>query len=314
MPRRLTRPRLLKPELTESQILIWADAFHKLNGSWPMKGAPPQNIPQTLGERWKNVDEALRRGLRGLEGGSSLARLLAEHRGVRNSKGLPPLSIAQILSWADAFHELNSWWPMEGAPPQSIPQTLGETWKNVDDALRTGLRGFEGGSSLARLLAEHRGVRNSQGLVPLSVSDILTWADAFHESTGCWPGQPNWYDTIPGTNGEKWMYLEAALQAGLRGLPGGSSLARLLAEHRGVRNKGQLARLTVEQIQKWAADHQQKTGKWPTCRGSGEVEGLNGEKWFNIDQALRKGLRGLPGGSSLAMLRVTQPDVLDAAT
>jgi hypothetical protein len=41
----------------------------------------------------------------GLPGGSSLARLLARERGVRNRCGLPPLTEAAILRWARAHRQ-----------------------------------------------------------------------------------------------------------------------------------------------------------------------------------------------------------------
>ena len=44
-------------------------------------------IPEAPGENWQMVENALCKGLRGLAGGSSLARLLAEKRGSR--KGAP---------------------------------------------------------------------------------------------------------------------------------------------------------------------------------------------------------------------------------
>src|SRR5262245_35930304 len=48
-------------------------------------------------------DAALRLGLRGLPGGSSLARLLAARRGVRNHLDLPPLTVTKVLAWADRY-------------------------------------------------------------------------------------------------------------------------------------------------------------------------------------------------------------------
>jgi hypothetical protein len=57
------------------------------------------------------VDNSLRAGRRDLSGGSSLAILLAEHRGVRNLKGLPPLTIKQILAWVDAHNVAAGEWP-----------------------------------------------------------------------------------------------------------------------------------------------------------------------------------------------------------
>lgn len=64
-----------------------------------------------------------------------------------------------------------------------------------------------------------------------------------------------------GQLGEKWRNINSSLQMGIRGLPGDSSLAQLLAEKRGVRNIQALPELTVEQILKWADAHQQKTGQ-----------------------------------------------------
>jgi hypothetical protein len=213
----------------------------------------------------------------------------------------PELAESQILAWADAFHERSGKWPKQDTLPQRIAGSLGEKWSNVDDAMRRGLRGQPGGSSLARLLEEHRGVRNIANLPPLTVRQILAWADAYRERTGRWPRQENWFEAIPGSLGETWLNVDQALVKGLRGFPGGSSLAQLLAEHRGLRNVAKLPRLTAKQILTWADAYRARTGRWPTCRCSPQlIEGSSGERWFNIDQAMRKGLRGLPGKSSLA--------------
>src|SRR2546430_7160923 len=83
------------PELTEEQILAWADSYHKRHGRWPTEPARP--IPRSAHETCSGVDQALRVGLRGLPAGSSLARLLAARRDYRP----PPLTIKQILAWAD---------------------------------------------------------------------------------------------------------------------------------------------------------------------------------------------------------------------
>jgi len=48
---------------------------------------------------------------------------------------------------------------------------------------------------------------------------------------------------IPGPKGENWKYLDSALRSGHRALPGKSSLARLLAEKRGLRNIGRYGHL-----------------------------------------------------------------------
>ena len=103
-----------------------------------------------------------------------------------------------------------------------------ETWTGIDTALYCGVRGLPGGSSLAKLLAEHRGVRNVQDLPPLTVEQILAWADAHKAARGGWPNAKS--GQVTGTD-ETWAGINAALIRGNRGLPGGSSLSRLLAEH-----------------------------------------------------------------------------------
>jgi hypothetical protein len=164
---------------------------------------------------------ALRAGVRTLHGGSSLARLLAEHRGVRNRKRLPPLTEEQILGWADAFHARTGEWPTNKSGP--IPEAPGETWMAVQMALNHGQRGLPGGSSLAMLLAEKRGVRNVWTLPDLDLQQIMSWARAWHERTGKWPGIES--GPIPEAPGETWNAVNKALIKGSRGLAGGSSLA-----------------------------------------------------------------------------------------
>src|SRR5262249_25556145 len=70
---------------------------------------------------------------------------------------------------------------------------------------------------------------------PLDISEILRWADACQAATGRWP--TNKSGAVAGAIGETWSGIDASLQQGTRGLPGGSSLARLLAERRSVRNR-----------------------------------------------------------------------------
>jgi hypothetical protein len=133
----------------------------------------------------------------------------------------------------------------------------------------------------------------------LTLNQILAWSDRYHEDTGTWPK----HDTgpIPWTSGETWNAVDSALRVGIRGLKPGSSLARLLARRRGVRNKSDLPRLTTRKILAWARVHRDRIGRWPTAQ-SGPVLEAPGETWKGINLALWEGLRGLPGGSSLSGL------------
>ncbi len=284
-----------RPPFTIPQILKWADAFFKREGSWPTVYSG--RLWDNREENWRKLDSALRLGLRGLPGGSSLARLLAEQRGVRNSTCLPRLSVKQILACADAHRRRSGSWPKETSGP--VVDAPGETWFAVDRALRAGVRGLPGGTSLARLLAEHRGVRNIQALPRLTHKQILAWADAHHRRTGAWPTSQ--CGPVHGAPGETWSGVNAALQGGRRGFPGGYSLARLLARHRGVRNPKQPPPLSVPLIRRWAAAYRRAHDAWPT-RNSGPIPEAPGETWAMIDRALRKRQRGLVEKSSLYRL------------
>jgi hypothetical protein len=275
-----------------SQILAWADAFHQRVGHWPIGRSG--RVPERPELNWRGVDSALRLGLRGLPGGSSLPQLLAEFRGVRNRSRLPRLTVKQIVGWADAHYQRHHHWPTSTSG--AIPEIAGETWRSIDDALRLGLRRLAGGSSLARVLAAERRVRNVRNLPCLTRQQVLAWADAHHRRTGAWPIARS--GPIAGTAGETWSGVEAALRAGRRGFPGGSSLARLLGRYRRARNHMYPPLLTRARVLRWARAHYRRTGKWPR-HNSGPVAGEPGETWATVNRALSQGKRGLRGGQSL---------------
>jgi hypothetical protein len=204
-------------------VLAWADAHHARHGKWP--SCDSGKIPET-GQTWGAIQQGLLFGHRGLPSGTTLAKFLAKHRGVRLGRTPPSLSEKQVLAWADAHFAAMGKWPTEGSGP--IPGTR-ETWCAVAGALRHGGRGFRRRSSLAQLLAQRRGVRNSGRLPPLTEQQILAWASAFFQTTGRWPYRES--GPIAQSPGDTWSAADQALRVGVRGLPGGSSLAKLLRRH-----------------------------------------------------------------------------------
>ena len=60
---------------TKELILEWAKIYQSKNNEWP---SAKSEMIDGVNESWKNIDECLKRGLRGLEGGSSLSQLLIE--------------------------------------------------------------------------------------------------------------------------------------------------------------------------------------------------------------------------------------------
>ncbi len=290
-----TRNKKDLPSLTVEQILTWADTYRELKGEWPNYTSGP--IEDSQGETWSGTNTALAAGIRGLPGGSSLAKLLAERRDRRHIRQLPNFTINKILVWADEYYQRHRNWPTRTSG--TIPKSSGETWGRVNGALIKGHRGLPGGTSLAQLLADSRNVRNTGDLLDLTEDKILAWSDAHRARTGQWPRSKS--GVVLDAPDETWQAVNQALDKGARGLPGGSSLPKLLSERRGVRNIQNAPQLTVEGICSWAEVHFTHNGCWPTVN-SGDVIENPGEKWQNIHQALAKGLRGLPGGSSLARL------------
>lgn len=286
------RNRKALPKYTLIQILKWADAHHRRTGEWPKNTSGP--IPERPGETWEAVNQALRNGIRGLPGGSSLPQFLEAKRGVPNVRQLPKFTVRQILIWADAYHALHGDWPTSHSG--QIASAPAESWLKINSALRQGIRGFSKSSSLAQFLAKHRGVRNTHSLPKLSVKQILMWADAHFERTEDWPTSLS--GPIPDSNGETWSKVHSALVEGYRGLPGNSSLFRLLAAKRGVKLHVRKPPFREDLILAWADAHKHRTGNWPSSK-SGRIEGAP-ETWLTVHLALKLGQRGLAGGASLA--------------
>ncbi len=305
MPRKLSKPkhRLKLPPLDKEQIFVWAKAHFRRTGYWPAVYSGP--VVDAEGDTWESINKALYSGGRGLPGGSSLSLFLDERHVERARRPtLPNLTIEQILDWAEAHFKKHGRWPLSksglipGAPRR-------ETWQKVAVALLHGNRGLSGRTSLARLLFKKKGAKR-EGLRPrLTERQILEWIDAYYKKYRDWPRRQS--GPIPGSPGDTWQSVDGALRMGARGLTKKMSLFRFLQKHRQAYPDvnwlphliSPSNRLTIEMIMKWAKAHRQKTGRLPNHL-SGPISGVRGATWNNVDSALRRGSRGLPGGSSLA--------------
>ena len=311
LPKGSSLNKLLRPQspLTIETILLWITEYHDHTGAWPrvasgvIEGAPDLT--------WQRVNTLLLSGRRGLPGGSSLASLLTEHFGVKGRRVRPPgeyhflLSIELILAWASNHKSRTGQWPITAT--DAIQEAPGETWARIDYFLRYGGRGLPGQSSLAKLFAVHFGVKNRSGRPPgkypflLSIELILGWASNHKSRTGEWPIARS--GAIEAAPGETWARIDYFLRNGGRGLPGQSSLARLLSEQLGVKDRRRNpvendSLLSIELILEWAESHKSRTGVWPSVR-TGAIEDAPGETWARIDYYLHHGGRGLSAGSSL---------------
>ena len=289
--------RLRRPKLTYKQILVWADAHRRKEGHWPNQSSGP--VADAPGESWGSIHGALAAGLRGLRSTFSLAQLLTKYRGAPYlHRNTGRLTLEQILSWADAHQARTGQWPKYGSGP--IAGTENETWLSVHTALQFGRRGLRPGWSLVRLLAAKRGSPyREQKTTPLTIPQILKWADSHHERTGAYPFASS--GAVNDAPGEHWRDISASLSGGHRSLPRGSSLARLLAKHRGVRNTKALPDLSTKQILAWADAYIERTGERPNIY-SGPIPESDGESWMTVVSAMKAARRGMVRGVSLTQL------------
>src|SRR5262249_2785152 len=131
---------------------------------------------------------------------------------------------------------------------------------------------------------------------PYRVAELLAWAQAYRQRTGYWPRIKS--GSIPEAPGETWKKVHEALYTGMGGLPGGSSMHRLLAEHLGAPdNRKDRPRLAVSQILAWADAWHARKGTWPVV-SSGPIPEARGLAWSAVEKYLRQGRRGLPGGDT----------------
>lgn len=281
------------PRLTVDQILAWADDHRDRTGLWPSQNSG--RIPGT-DESWRNIEATLHRGGRGLGVRSSIAQILETHRGRRNPKNLPQLCDGALKKWIVRYKKRHKCWPSRESGKIAGTQ---ETWRTVDKALKRGSRGRSDKSSLADFLFQHFGVRNTARLLPLRKSQILHWCDEHHKRTGAWPTAKS--GRVYGT-AEKWMNVDAALMLGLRSLPGGSSLARLLTESGRSESRQYKKCLSITAILALADRYHRRYGRWPNIK-SGTIAGTS-DTWSSINYALRTGARGLPKGRGLAAFLV----------
>ncbi len=300
LQKRRGRPNPLdRPRLTVKQILAWADAHHKRSGKWPISRSGP--IADAPGRTWSQVCDSLRRGhnrLRVREP-TTLTRLLRKFRGAQDARrAVQHLTKRQILQWADAHHKRLGAWPRHDSGRVVDDHRI--TWGTIHANLKRGDVKALGRTTLPRLLRKERGVWDSSGRPRLTTKLILQWADAQFRRTGRWPN----VDTgrVHEATNEVWRHLDVRLRDGGRGLPGGTSLAWLLAKNRGVPHYQHPPRLTLKQILQWADAHYERTGSWPNRKSGTVLDAPYDIKWGTVNARLEHGGRGLAAGSSLPML------------
>lgn len=133
-------------------------------------------------------------------------------------------------------------WPTKNSGDATSDFGFGESWSAVDAALKQRGRGLLGGfSNIRSLLVERLGAtpgpcRDSNNITE---QDIVDASERFRQARGKLPmaGSGDASEFMQTGQYETWARLNSALARGSRGLPGGSSLSKLL-HARGLRDSG----------------------------------------------------------------------------
>jgi phospholipid N-methyltransferase len=201
--------------------------------------------------------------------------------------------------------------------------------QNLEHALRAGGRGLPGGLSIAQLnkeISQEHGLdyKNHLAQEDLDLQKIKKSLLSYHEITGKWLANTKNLGSNPML--EYGLYagnltigaLNVALSKGMRGLPGGSSIAQLneeISKEHGLDYKNHLAQedLDLEKIKESLLAHRKATGKWLSNGAKGPDNKIGSYLLEHgpyagrltarsLVSALSRGTRGLPGGSSIAQL------------
>ena len=299
------------PPLIKDMIVKWVTQHIAKHGEKPLRSSGPVEFATDdyEGITWAAVDSAFKQGSRGLPCGSSLASFIEEEFGIVNPANLVPLTEEMIVQWVTQYIEKSNKKPSRdsGVVDFAVIPYEGITWALIDAALKGGSRGLPEGSSLTKLIEKKFGIRGYHSPPPLPKELIISWVEKFIEKYG---RKPTKIDRVVEFadrehNGITWGAIDMVLWRGDRGFVKGSSLAGLIQEALKIRSQGDLVPLTIDIITSWISKHIERYQEPPKVN-SGLVEfsteGHEGIKWSNVQAALFSGLRGLPGGSSLAAL------------
>jgi hypothetical protein len=208
------------------------------------------------------------------------------------------LDVKQIRKWARTHHDLTGKWP--GRDSGEVFGQSGVTWSLIDRCLKRGGYGLPGNSSLSRALRGGGAViRSGPPKRELTTKQILEWADLHHMRSGEWPHRES--GRVREAPDTTWGTIDRRMRRGEHNGGRHETLTHLLRDQRGVWDSRGSVRLTPKLILRLADQHYARTGRWPVTL-SGPVHGIPGEKWVNIDMAMRNGRRGFGRKMSLSQL------------
>jgi hypothetical protein len=276
---------------------IWD--YHHRYGTWPTVNA---GFVERFEVAYGYLDHCLRVGQRGLGPGSSLYQECVRVAGAR---GVPiedrrgddtPWTLEMVQGAIREHYQETGRFPVKGDKGEC---PLGVTWGTLDYYLRTG--GFHALAGDTTLAGQVTAVQTALGMTrkagAITREQVLAAIAAHHGAAGSYPDRSS-PGEVPGIGGA-WGSLNNRLRKGLLGESLSlADLAREARQQRGDPAPGARPPLTTADVHAAIVDHRRERGAPPT-RQTRNLSAL-GIGWGALDNLLKNGGRGLPGGSSLA--------------
>lgn len=285
---------------TEADVLEAAARWKEKHGVWPTlterdgdardfwRVVPPLGVSL----RWRVVNQWLKRGLRGLPGGISLAQLLGKEKrqiGWVTTRG-------EIQAAAERWRVAYGEWPTpkSGGDVRSvwpeIPVGVAVSWMNIDDWLHKGRHGLDAGAGLPRLLGvSRRGWTTTR-------EEVQNAAQKWEDKYGKWPTKRTAGDVrevwpeIPVGVAARWGAVEKWLNTGAHGLEARKGPLSLLRGQPRVVIREMVADPDFESALRRAvvAYRQEHTGRNPSSRVE-DARAFLGfpSNWSGVDQAMK---------------------------
>jgi hypothetical protein len=276
--------------LSEDLIVKAMKNYHEDHDKYPVQLSGDASKYIGFKINWNAINNCLKKGCRGLPGGSSLFKLRQEYFTGKES----PLTEDIIVKAMKEYHEDHDKYPSSESGDASKYLKFKITWSAIGACLRKGLRGLPGDSSLAQLRKKY-----DIGVKPdLTEEQIIKAMRGYFEEHGRYPSLRGGCASKYIFEDILWSGIDASLRHGHRGLPGGSSLHKLKNERS---FKHSLAKEDIAMAMKaYHEDH----NKYPS-KESGDASKYFGFKitWEAIDHLLRRGVSGGHKGSSVAKLK-----------
>ena len=236
---------------------------------------------------WVKVNNAGTRGSHGLTKGRTVSHIL---------DSCAQLTEEQIRAAALDYRSRHGRLPTELADEPFPSGIRKDSWRKIDYAARIGARGLAPGGSLSAILRPLREITEAK---------IIAAAERFRSVHGRLPSN-RVLERVPELRNLSWRAIDGLARRGSCGLTPGRSLSAILAPIRpnGLRSSllGRLKKppLNEKAIERAAFEHLHAYGKVPSNSSREPLAGLPGESWSAIDEAGRKGQRGLAKGRTVA--------------